>query len=564
MDSFVPLTPCTPIEPPNLSLDVPSKTGGNSLGWEHIEPPSTPQKPISPFRRTRIFGLPHFRRNQTGGSELVKEDGQRKRTSKSPQGVHVSQEDSGGGGVKDIKVENSQQTLAPPPTSENTDFYSFRTEGSGLKGSQTLWCTVAHHGYRTDFYEVQRIGNGAFGKVSIVERKFDGQRFAVKQVCIALCGSRARARKLNEVRAMGLACRGPHIVRLHHTWAEGDPPQQNMFILMELCPNGNLERRSRLYVPPHELEVLDILGQITLALYACHSQLIAHGDLKLENIFYDEKNRLKLGDFGHAVFLDTETKLPTSYRHYEMSQNQPHIWSTKENVESCSQDEGDARYIALDMLNERTQHMSGDIFSLGMCMYELMMGLPLPRNGEEHTALRTTDVVRKNLRLTGRYTPEVTDFVFSLVHPNPAQRPNVQEVMHSKLFISRKARLDSKGNKDQVVDSLIRLSFLQTVNELEFYLLDAKRQELRQEKLLPARSTEAVEPLENDGLRRKPIESGKLDASPDFFHAEKPRPTMAVAIDQFEFNLDANEDVEVEKFYESTLKKKEKSATFFS
>lgn len=53
-----------------------------------------------------------------------------------------------------------------------------------------------------------------------------------------------------------------------------------------------------------------------------------------------------------------------------------------------SQDEGDSRYVAHDMLNEKLDFLKGDIFSLGMTLYELMTGEPLPHNGDGFQRLR--------------------------------------------------------------------------------------------------------------------------------------------------------------------------------
>ena len=439
--------------------------------------------------------------------------------------------------------EGSQESLPLPPAALSQGILPSQNEGFSQGFSQTQFGSALYHGYHADFHEIEMVGSGSFGKVYIVERKFDAQRFAVKQVCEALCGSSDRTRKLMEVRAMGIACRGPHVVRLHHTWAEGDPSQQTMYILMELCPGGSLGRRARTRTPPDEIEALDILGQLTLALHTCHSQQIAHGDLKLENVLYDEAGRLKLGDFGHAVFLDATTGHPISYRQYELSHNHQHIWSSRENTEAFfSQEDGDARYIALDMLNERMFYMSGDIFALGMCMYELMSGTLLPKNGEEHTALRTTDLVKRTLAATKKYSVDLVVLIFSLIHPDPTKRPTAQELMCREIFPKRRSDLLAQGSDRRQMTgdtSLSQLSFLQTVSEIEFLLLETKRRELR-ERLLPVLSkAPSVVEASSQSKERSPQVSGSTDTLPSTVSATYstnkptsssircPRPTVA-------------------------------------
>ena len=79
---------------------------------------------------------------------------------------------------------------------------------------------------------------------------------------------------------------------------------ENVYILLELCQNQSmnelLKRRKRL----HELEVKCYTMQIVNALKYLHSHRIIHRDLKLGNLFLNDKMQIKLGDFGLATKLD--------------------------------------------------------------------------------------------------------------------------------------------------------------------------------------------------------------------------------------------------------------------
>ncbi|RWW29451.1 hypothetical protein GW17_00006031 [Ensete ventricosum] len=91
-----------------------------------------------------------------------------------------------------------------------------------------------------------------------------------------------------------------------------------------------------------------------------HERGIAHLDVKPENI-YVKNGVYKLGDFGCATL--TDKSLPI--------------------------EEGDARYMPQEMLNDKYEHLDKvDIFSLGASVYELVKGSPLPDSGPQFSNLR--------------------------------------------------------------------------------------------------------------------------------------------------------------------------------
>lgn len=95
--------------------------------------------------------------------------------------------------------------------------------------------------------------------------------------------------------------------------------------------------------------------QIARALQYIHERGIAHLDVKPENI-YAKNGIYKLGDFGCATLLDNSLPI----------------------------EEGDARYMPQEILNEKYDHLDKvDIFSLGVSVYELLRGTSLPEAGHQ-------------------------------------------------------------------------------------------------------------------------------------------------------------------------------------
>jgi wee1-like protein kinase len=84
-----------------------------------------------------------------------------------------------------------------------------------------------------------------------------------------------------------------------------------------------------------------------------HGKGIAHLDVKPDNI-YVKNGVYKLGDFGCATLIDSSLPI----------------------------EEGDARYMPQEILNENFDHLDKvDIFSLGVSIYELVRKSPLPESG---------------------------------------------------------------------------------------------------------------------------------------------------------------------------------------
>ena len=128
--------------------------------------------------------------------------------------------------------------------------------------------------------------------------------------------------------------------------------KDNVYIVLELCPNSSLndvvKRRKRLT----ELEAKCYIAQLVHACQHMHSHNIIHRDLKLGNLFLGDQMKLKVGDFGLA------TKISF---HGEKKRT---IWGTP-------------NYIAPEVLSSKIGHsFEVDLWSIGVILYTMLVGRP--------------------------------------------------------------------------------------------------------------------------------------------------------------------------------------------
>lgn len=127
---------------------------------------------------------------------------------------------------------------------------------------------------------------------------------------------------------------------------------ENVYILLELCQNQSLNELLRRRKRLHELEVQCYVNQICSAVKYLHSHRVIHRDLKLGNLFLNDKMEVKIGDFGLATKLEFDGERKRTI---------------------C----GTPNYIAPEVLEGKQGHSyEVDIWSLGVIIYTLIIGKP--------------------------------------------------------------------------------------------------------------------------------------------------------------------------------------------
>lgn len=160
-----------------------------------------------------------------------------------------------------------------------------------------------------DFVEIKMLGEGAFGKVTLVRHKATNELFAMKIMNKAMFKAQKMTSKAISEQYILKTSRHPFIVGLNYAF------QGSTFwaLVMDYCPNGDLHddlvKRGN---PGHVLEeAARLSGQSLLALAFLHRINVIFRDLKLENVILDASMNAKITDFGLAKKLNSDADART-------------------------------------------------------------------------------------------------------------------------------------------------------------------------------------------------------------------------------------------------------------
>ncbi len=255
---------------------------------------------------------------------------------------------------------------------------------------------------------VKMIGEGGMANVYLARDTILDRDVAIKVLRGDLSLDDKFVRRFQREALSASSLSHPNIVEMYDVGED----EGKYYIVMEYVKGQTLKelikKRGALTLP----EVVDIMLQLTDALAHAHDSYIIHRDIKPQNILILDNGCVKITDFGIAMAL-----------------NEAGLTQTNSVM-------GSVHYLPPEQANGKGSTIKSDIYSLGILMYELLMG-KIPYKGDnaveiamKHIREPIPSVVKQNFEIP----QSIENVILKATAKNPKNRYHDAKAIHQDLL----------------------------------------------------------------------------------------------------------------------------------
>jgi len=241
------------------------------------------------------------------------------------------------------------------------------------------------------FTKLRLLGTGGAGSVYLVRKNDDGRLMAMKNLNKQRIFDTNKVQKAFDELNCHKTLSFPFLAKLRYAFQSNS----QLHMVMDFCAGGDMfdlmQRKGRL----SEKDASFYVSETILALEHLHSNNVMYRDLKPENVFLDIDGHVVLGDFGHTKMKMEAYDLATTV---------------------C----GSAEYMSPEMLAGKGYCRAVDFYSLGVLIYELLVGHP-PFQSEDQNQL-TEKILNCSPKFPTSVSEPARDLIRALMEKDPCAR----------------------------------------------------------------------------------------------------------------------------------------------
>jgi aurora kinase, other len=247
----------------------------------------------------------------------------------------------------------------------------------------------------SDFEIGRPLGKGKFGSVYLAREKRSKYIVAIKvlqKAQLVKAGVEHQLRREIEIQSH---LRHRNILRMYGYFYDAT----RIYLILEYSPGGELYKQLVKRGRFSEKTSAHFISELSLALDYCHQKHVIHRDIKPENLLIGFRDEIKIADFGWSVHA------PTSRRNT-----------------LC----GTLDYLAPEMVEGKEHDEQIDVWSLGVLLYEFLVGSP-PFEAEGHSATYRR-ITRVDLRFPRHVPEDAQDLIRRLLVKDARKRMALKNI----------------------------------------------------------------------------------------------------------------------------------------